>query len=324
MEKRELIIDSDVANQRLDIALAISFNDLTRSAIKKCIEANQVKVNGKVEYKANYKTRKGDRIILQIEEATGHHKLEPENIPIDIVYEDDDIVAVNKPAGMVVHPASGNWSGTLMNALVYHYENISNIGKPIRAGLIHRLDKDTSGVILVGKTNKGLWYYSRMFAKRLVEKEYILCASGKLDNNIRLHGETEIQTYVARNKTNRKKMRAISMKYAQISPLPSDARIAKTVFSLRDSKKDVYFLSAYPKTGRTHQIRVHSKYLGTPIIGDEIYGGIGCERMLLHAYSLKFKTIQGKEMIISAKPDKKFIRLAESYDFKIFKYLNKE
>lgn len=320
--KKTIKINKNAEGKRLDIALIFEIKNFTRSYIKKHIEMNLVKVNGELEYRANRKVLEGDVVEIEIlEEKNDSMKIKPENIDIDIVYEDEDLVAINKPAGMVVHPATGNWTGTVMNALLYHYRKLENIGEKVRSGLIHRLDKDTSGLLLIGKTNKGLWHYSKLFSERKVKKKYIACVKGDLPDGFFGIGKMEVKNYLARNKVSRKKMTVVGDVSSRFQ-LPPDARLSHTDFFLKDSNEMNHLLVAFPKTGRTHQIRVHTNHVGIPIIGDTVYGGMKNSRMLLHAYSLQINTPEGKRLEIKAKPDKEFVENIGKFGLDIKKIIS--
>lgn len=301
----QLIIDKTHEGQRLDIALSLLMPSVSRSVIKKQIESNNVKVNDEIEYKANYKVKVGDKISIHIPKINDEIKIKPEPISLDIIYEDDDLVAINKPVGMVVHPATGNWEGTVMNAILYKYKNLKDVGESIRSGLIHRLDKDTSGVLLVGKTSLGLWHYTKLFSQRKVVKYYLAVIKGTLPKDKKVGVEFEISSFVARNTINRKKMQNYPLD--SNIPKPDSARIAISRFKILDSKDNYHVCLVYPKTGRTHQIRLHSKLIGCPVYADKLYGNKEEGRMMLHAYKLVINDPNGKKLEIVAKPDKEFI-----------------
>ncbi|MCA9385457.1 RluA family pseudouridine synthase [Candidatus Dojkabacteria bacterium] len=305
-QKLTCTVDSEHAGKRLDIAVALMCPEYSRSQIKRVIESNELYVNGNVEYRANYKVQKNDSIEFEIEKEDVDDRIVPENIPLTILYEDEDLLAINKPIGMVVHPATGNWTGTVMNGLMYKYSELEDVGQTIRSGLIHRLDKDTSGLLLVGKTNKGLWHYSRLFSERKVKKRYLAITSGNLPDSFAHLSEFEVRNYVARHSVNRKKMHVVGDLDMPEQDRPSDVRIAHTKFSKISSKgKNIVYI-VEPKTGRTHQIRIHSKYLHSPIVGDKIYGGVTASRMMLHAFSLELTMPDGKTLYIQAEPDDLF------------------
>jgi len=239
--------------KRIDVFLAAEL-DYTRSYIKKLIVDGLVFVNGKA-VKPSYKVKENDEVVVNIPEAEKIDVL-PENIPLDIIYEDDDIVVVNKPQGMVVHPAPGNYSGTLVNALLYHCKNLSGINGFLRPGIVHRLDKDTSGVMVVAKNDKAHISLSNQIKDRTVFKKYTAIVEGviKLD-------EGKIEMPIGRHPIYRKKMAVLD-----------DGRYALTLYKVLERYKENTLVEAVIKTGRTHQIRVHMAYIGHPVVGDVLYG----------------------------------------------------
>lgn len=297
-----MIVDENRQGERLDLFITFSVDTLTRSIIKKQIETGNVFVNGTIEYKPNYKVKTGDNIICKFvlpDKAT--NIIKPEKIKLDIIYEDEHLIVVNKPIGMVVHPATSNWSGTLLNALMYRYSELATTGDSLRQGLIHRLDKDTSGLILVSKTNEGLWYYSKLFSDRKVEKKYLAVVKGNFISKI---GDTklEIENYIGRNQSNRRK-------FTKVPPSKGKLAVTKIEFLqfLYLDDKEYSLLQVTPITGRTHQIRVHLSTIGLPILGDKVYGkGNNYQRLMLHSWKLRLILLGGKEKEFVAPPDKLF------------------
>ena len=291
--------------KRLDLYLAIQFNTLTRSTVKKQIEIGNVRINNQVEFRPNYKVRSNDDIKCEFEiEDRKKDQIIPENIPLNIIYEDDNLVAIDKPIGMVVHPSTSNWEGTLLNALFYRYSNLASVGDSGRSGLIHRLDKDTSGIVLIGKTNEALWYYSKLFAQREIEKTYLAVVRGDFSreygNNIQI-----VDNFLGRNRLNRKK-------FSKVPPSKGKRAVTHVRFlsTLEYQGGQYSLLSVIPKTGRTHQIRVHLSGLGFPILGDVIYGrGNSYHRLMLHAWKLRLKLLSGEITELEAKPDHYFYKL---------------
>ncbi len=297
---QEYYVTDENLDQRLDLYLTTIQNSLSRSLIRQKINAGEVMVNDKVEYRPHYRVKLDDKIKISLDVILPQElKLEPENIPIDIVYEDDDLLVVNKPSGMVIHPATGNYTGTLMNAIAFHYKGIKNVGSEIRSGLIHRIDKDTSGLVMIGKTNKGLWYYSKLFAEREVNKTYIAIIAGNISSKIPEQGLV-VRNYLGRCPGNRKKYSVVN---------PTMGRISETKINLLDftesNQGKFSLVTAMPKTGRTHQIRVHLSNLGFPIVGDVIYGRRNkYSRLMLHAWKIKVKLLNGKtKELIAPIPD---------------------
>ena len=240
---------------RLDTFLSSKIDNISRSYTKKLIDEGYVKVNGQV-VKPSYKVRKDDEIIVYVPEPR-ELKIEPEAIPLDILYEDSDIIAINKPQGMVVHPAPGNYSGTLVNALLYHCgSNLSGINGVIRPGIVHRLDKDTSGVILVAKTNSAHLNLARQIKNREIKKVYNAVVFGNVKEDF-----ATINAPIGRHPVERKKMAVIE-----------NGRNAITHYKVLERFGDYTYVEARIETGRTHQVRVHFAYIKHPILGDMVYG----------------------------------------------------
>ncbi|WKV08934.1 RluA family pseudouridine synthase [Thermoanaerobacterium sp. CMT5567-10] len=252
-DKINIIAEKDDVDMRIDSFLASEL-DYTRSYLKKLILNGLVKVNGS-SIKPNYKLKEGDSVDVNIPEAE-KIDLMPENIPLDIIYEDDDIIVINKPQGMVVHPAPGNYSGTLVNALLYHCKNLSGINGELRPGIVHRLDKDTSGVMVVAKNDKAHLDLSNQIKERTILKKYIAIVEGVIKDD-----EGSIEVPIGRDHAERKKM-----------AVTEDGRYALTLYKVLERYKNNSLIEATIKTGRTHQIRVHMSYIGHPIVGDEVYG----------------------------------------------------
>ncbi|AGB18851.1 RNA pseudouridine synthase [Thermoanaerobacterium thermosaccharolyticum] len=252
-DRINIIAEKDDVDKRIDSFLASEL-DYTRSYLKKLILDGLVKVNGLL-IKPNYKLKEGDSVDVNIPEAE-EIDLRPENIPLDIIYEDDDIIVINKPQGMVVHPAPGNYSGTLVNALLYHCKNLSGINGELRPGIVHRLDKDTSGVMVVAKNDKAHLDLSNQIKERTILKKYIAIVEGVIKDD-----EGSIEAPIGRDHVERKKM-----------AVTEDGRYALTLYKVLERYKNNSLIEATIKTGRTHQIRVHMSYIGHPIVGDEVYG----------------------------------------------------
>ncbi|HAA64734.1 MAG TPA: RNA pseudouridine synthase [Thermoanaerobacter sp.] len=239
--------------KRIDVFLAAEL-DYTRSYIKKLIVDGLVFVNGKT-VKPSYKVKENDEVVVNIPEVEKIDVM-PENIPLDILYEDDDIIVISKPQGMVVHPAPGNYSGTLVNALLYHCKNLSGINGILRPGIVHRLDKDTSGVMVVAKNDKAHISLSNQIKERSVFKKYVAIVEGVIKDE-----EGKIEAPIGRHPVDRKKMAVIE-----------DGRYALTLYKVLERFKENTLVEAVIKTGRTHQIRVHMAYIGHPVVGDHVYG----------------------------------------------------
>ena len=274
--------------KRLDIYISEAYKMLSRTAIKRLLEEEKIHVNGKVE-KSSYKVKNGDNIEIEIPDAK-ETKLEAQNIPVPVIYEDKDIIVVNKPKGMVVHPANGNPDGTLVNAILAMCKgSLSGIGGEIRPGIVHRLDKDTSGLLIVAKNDEAHIKMSKQIQDRKVEKRYIALVRGNVPDN-----EATIDMPIARSKVDRKKM-----------AVDKNGKEAVTHFKVLKRYGNYTLLEIKIDTGRTHQIRVHMSYIGYPVVGDSVYSSgkneFGVEGQMLHARYLKFKHPKtGKELNLEA------------------------
>ena len=251
METVTFKIEAEQAGTRLDAYLASQIEGWSRARLQRLIENEDVLVNGKSS-KPSYKLREHDEVEVELI-APAADAFVPENIPIDIVYEDDTLVVVNKPAGLVVHPAAGTPSGTLANALAYHFQQLPG---GVRPGLVHRLDRDTSGLLVVAKTESALENLSDQFRDRTVYKSYIALVHGRLAAN-----SGKIDQPLARDPSNRTRMAVVR-----------GGRNALTLYRVRRGLDRFTLLDVELKTGRTHQIRVHLAWLKHPVVGDETYG----------------------------------------------------
>ena len=285
IEKR---IIADVNNERLDSYISKSNLDLSRSMVQKLIKENRVFVNGKNE-KESYKIKVNDNITIQIEEPKSS-KLEAQDIPLNIIYEDNDIIVINKPKGMVVHPGNGNPDNTLVNAVLAHCKgSLSGIGGEIRPGIVHRIDKDTSGLIIVAKNDKSHINLSEQIKNHEVTKIYTALVKGNISED-----EATIDMPIGRDKKDRKKMSVTREGKEAVSHIKVVKRYGN--YTLIRVKID---------TGRTHQIRVHMAKIGHPVVGDEVYSSgkneFGVKGQMLHSTILKFKhPISGKEIMLEA------------------------
>lgn len=264
---------ADKPAPRLDRWLAATWPDVSRSRWQKALAAGLVEVNG-MRAESAQRLRTGDRVrATEPPPEKPPATARPENIPLEILYEDEDLICLNKPAGLVVHPAAGHWSGTLVNALMHHADTLSSGGSPLRSGLVHRLDKDTSGCILAAKNDASHAALARQFAERSAQKTYLAVVRGKPRASAGV-----VTGAIARHPVHRQRM--------AVSQRPG-ARAAETAWKLLTTEKGLSLMECRPKTGRTHQIRVHLKHLGHPIAGDRVYGG-GADfpRQLLHAWKL--------------------------------------
>ena len=285
---KNVIVNENDKGKRLDIYIAENFNELSRTMIKKLIESNNILVNDKSE-KVSYKVQANDNISIDIPEAK-ETKLKAQEIPLDIIYEDSDIIVINKPKGMVVHPANGNPDGTLVNAILSICKNsLSGIGGELRPGIVHRLDKDTSGLIIVAKNDKAHINMSEQIKERNVKKTYIALVRGNVPEE-----EATINMPIGRSTKDRKKM-----------AVTKNGKQAITHFKVLKRYSKYTLLEIKIETGRTHQIRVHMAEIGYPVVGDAVYSNgkneFGIEGQMLHAYKLEFMhPITNKDMELTA------------------------
>ncbi len=269
-----LIVDRD--GERADSAIARLCPDLSRSGAQKLLDAGEVLRQG-VPVKKNEKLRLGDELELELPEAVPVDIL-PEDIPLDIVYEDEDVIVLNKPKGLVVHPAAGHWSGTLVNGLMYHCgQRLSGIGGELRPGIVHRIDKDTSGLLIVAKNDFAHQHLSAQLKDHTLARTYVCITTG----SFREDGGT-IDAPIGRHPTDRKKM-AVTEK---------NSRNAVTHWQVLERFPGYTYLQCRLETGRTHQIRVHLSWRNHPIVGDTVYGRpkpeLGQDSQCLHAKELTF------------------------------------
>jgi len=273
METFSFIVDKENNNQRLDVYLSRALLQKTsRTFIQQLILKNKVKINGSAS-KPHKKVKEGDRVWVEFVPPEPQ-KIKAEKISLEILYEDKDILVVNKPMGMVVHPAIGNYSGTLVNALLHHCKELSDLNHPLRPGIVHRLDKDTSGVMVVAKNNPSHIALAKQFQEHSIQRKYVALVSGRVEFD-----EGMIDMPLGRSVRDREKMMVTFNK----------SREAQTVYKVIKRFSDMTLLEIFPQTGRTHQIRVHLAYLGHPVLGDEKYGDKGSfSRLALHAQGLGF------------------------------------
>lgn len=288
-----IIVDEDTTKKRIDAYLSEK-EEYSRMAIQRLINDGKIIVNGK-KIKASYKVQNGDKIKIE-EEKPKEIELKAQNIPLEVLYEDNDIIVVNKPKGMVVHPANGNPDGTLVNAIMaICKDSLSGIGGEIRPGIVHRLDKNTSGAIIIAKNDKAHIALSNQLKNHEIKKTYIALVRGIVKES-----NATINMPIARSKNDRKKM-----------AVDKNGKEAITHFKVLERFDDCTLLEVNIETGRTHQIRVHLSHIGYPIIGDDVYSN-GKNRwnvkgQCLHAKSLDFKhPITGKQIHIEAPLPKYF------------------
>ena len=299
---KELIVKKEEINQRIDSYISKKNEDISRVTVQRLIEEEKILVNGK-KTKASYKVQENDQITIE-EEKPKEISLKAQNIPIEVIYEDNDIIVVNKPKGLVVHPANGNPDGTLVNAIMaICKDSLSGIGGEIRPGIVHRLDKDTSGILIVAKNDKAHIALSEQIKKHEVEKTYIALVKGVVKEN-----EATIDMPIGRSTSDRKKMAVMKA-----------GKNAVTHIKVLKRYNKYTLLQVNIETGRTHQIRVHLSYIGYPIIGDCTYSNgkneFGVVGQCLHAKCLEFKhPITGAEMKLEAPLPKYFEEIIQKLD----------
>ena len=283
------VTDSDI---RLDKYISEHIENLSRTRVKELIKEKNILVNKKQE-KVSYKVQAGDEISVTVP-AVKPLDLTPENIPLDIVYEDDDVIVVNKPQGMVVHPSAGHPDHTLVNALLYHTRNLAASPEGFRPGIVHRIDKDTSGLLMIAKNSQARESLEKQLANKTNERYYLAIVHGNFGEE-----NGKIDAPIGRNPNDRKKMAVVE-----------NGKNAVTHFKVLEQFKNYSLIKCKLETGRTHQIRVHLSYIGHPVAGDPLYGpkktlkGSG---QFLHAEVLCFKHPKtGKQLTFEVKPPKIF------------------
>ena len=295
----ELTVEDHEAGVRIDAYLR-AHTELSRSRIAALMQEGALTVDGQTQTKPAAKTESGQVLRLTVPQARPVD-IAAQDIPLDILYQDSDVVVVNKPCGMVVHPAAGNESGTLVNALLHHVRDLSGIGGEMRPGIVHRLDKDTSGLILIAKNDRAHIALSEQFKQRSMEKHYRAVAFGHFAQE---HGL--IDAPIARHPVDRKKMAVVP-----------DGKPSKTEWTVIELLKGATFLDVHLLTGRTHQIRVHMQSIGHPLLGDQVYApnlktSVRIPRLMLHAYSLAFThPATGERMTLVAPLPQTFVATLE-------------
>lgn len=283
-EIREFLVIDEEEGDRLDVYLSTQFGDMSRSYIQKIIKDKKVKVNGKEE-KSKYLVKEDDKIVIEIPEPK-LLEVKPQDIPIDIVYEDEDVLIVNKPQNMVVHPAPGNYENTLVNAILYHCkEKLSSINGVIRPGIVHRIDKDTSGILMIAKNNNTHNSLSEQLKDHSITREYEFICHGVVKED-----KITVDKPIGRNPKDRLKMAIVK-----------DGKNATTHFEVIERYDNFTHMKARLETGRTHQIRVHALSINHPLLGDPIYGPknikFKTKGQTLHARKLGFIHPRSKEYI---------------------------
>lgn len=274
MRTENFVCDKNCA--RADIALSEKLEGYTRSALKKLFEGGAVEINGKVA-KPSQSVSEGDKISVTLPDPV-ECAARPEDIPVEIIYEDDDVAVINKPQGLTVHAGNGNADGTLVNALLFKLGNLSGIGGVIRPGIVHRIDKNTSGLLVVAKNDKAHLSLASQIAEKSCRRTYVALLEGNLKDD-----KGTVTTYIGRSQTDRTKMAVVP---------PEKGKLAITDYEVLDRAQGYTLCRFDLHTGRTHQIRVHAKYLNHPIVGDDVYGRkkreFSLQGQLLHAYRLEF------------------------------------
>ncbi len=274
METTERIISSEGKGERIDKYLQTVEPDLSRTRIQELVKDGNITVNGK-QVKTNYRLQLEDQLSLTIPDPEPA-EIAHENLALDIIYEDDQVLVVNKPRGMVVHPAPGNFHGTLVNGLLYHCNDLSGINGVLRPGIVHRIDKDTSGLLMVAKTDESHQELAKQLKDKTTYRKYLALVHGSLS-----HEEGTIDAPLGRDEKDRKKM----------AVTPKNSKEAVTHFKVEERFDHFTFVSCRLETGRTHQIRVHMAYIGHPVVGDPKYGPaktLPIDGQALHAEQLGF------------------------------------
>lgn len=299
-ELYDIIIDRENKGTRLDLVLSFLVPDVSRSFIQKLIEEGRVQINGQVATSKKLKVDEGQHITISIPEPETLEVL-PQDIPLDIVYEDDDVLVVNKPRGMVVHPAPGNPDGTLVNAIMFHCaDRLSTINGVIRPGIVHRIDKDTSGLLMIAKNNQAHASLAAQLEVHSITRKYRAIVYNNFNED-----EGTVNAPIGRDPKNRLRQAVVS-----------DGRRAVTHYRVLERLGRFTYIEAQLETGRTHQIRVHMAHIHHPLLGDNVYGpaknNLGAEGQMLHAGVLGFEHPRtGEYMEFSAEPPVEFTRVLE-------------
>lgn len=301
MEEKVIIVDEENDNVRLDTFLSSLDEAKSRSYVQKAIEEGNVNVNSKTIKKASFKVFEGDEIRFSFLEDKPLNVVS-KDIPIDIIYQDDDLLVINKPRGMVVHPSNGHYDGdTLVNALLYHIKDLSSINGVVRPGIVHRIDKDTSGLLVVAKNDEAHLFLSSQLVDHTMHREYLAICEGVIP-----HTDLKIDAPLGKDPNDRLK-RCVDI---------YNGKEAVTYVHVLERMKYNTLVSCRLETGRTHQIRVHMQYIKHPLVGDPVYGyrkqEIKANGQILHAYKITFiHPRTKKEMSFTCEPDEEFNRVLE-------------
>jgi len=288
------LVEAEEAGRRLDVFLSEKA-ELTRSRTEKLIRDGRAAIDGKMIAKPGMVLKEGQQVELEIPEVK-QVELTPQDLPIKVMYQDDDLAVIFKPSGMVVHPAAGNPDGTMVNALMMKLDGLSGIGGEMRPGIVHRIDKDTSGLLLVAKNDRSHLFLSEQIKEHTVQRAYLSILIGRLKEN-----EGDVHGPIGRHPTDRKKMAIVP-----------DGREAHTHYRVLEELRGATLIEARLTTGRTHQIRVHMASLGHPVLGDPVYGPKKSPYpveggQLLHAFRLGFvHPTTGEQMLFEAPPEERF------------------
>lgn len=283
--KREYVIREEERNTRIDKLLATLIPSKSRSSWQKLIKQGNVTIEDS-SIKPSYKVTPGERIDIEVPERFDSRELVPQRLPLEVVYEDSSIIGVNKPDSMVVHPGPGHQEGTLANGLIYRYPDLPRLPDPTRPGIVHRLDKNTSGILVIARTDHAFRDLKSQFKDREVGKEYFALVAGKFEENSGL-----VDAPVGRSSKDKTKM-----------TVKLGGKEARTKFQVINRLSDSTLLKVKPLTGRTHQIRVHMDYIGHRILGDSYYGGPSYKRLMLHSKRLKLTHPKNRKKVTLEAP----------------------
>lgn len=299
-EFRSFVLDASAHGERLDRALAASVPEFSRSYLQQLIESGLVRVNGKVVGKTSQKVKLGEEVSVELKPTPQSQAFKPETMPLDIVFEDEHVLVINKPPGLVVHPAPGNWSGTLLNGLLAHSVHAAQVP---RAGIVHRLDKDTSGLMVVARSRLAMDVLVKSIAAREVSRQYFAIGHGTWA----WKQPKVVSAPIGRDPRNRLRMAVVDLAH-------QSGKEARTDFELISNSQVACWVRCILHTGRTHQIRVHMSSIGHPLVSDGVYGGTplgGMQRQALHACRLAFShPVHGKPLLFESAPPPDFIALS--------------